>query len=457
MVNTTKYIWKVIVAILFTAIMLVSVVQASPDWYDNNWSKRAHITVDNTGNPNTLTDYQIKIDVAYSSDMKPDFDDLRFTDSDGTSELSYWIQDHITSTSATVWVKVPTITGSSTKTIYMYYENPSASSASNGENTFLFFDDFSGTTLDTEKWETLCGGSGTATIVDDKLRLDSPTGSYLNDFNEAKVKTKMEFGDVSLEFKWQMITWVLWDNNNFGTDLRASDDSLNYAGLSRTYHPFYGDRLFDSIMVNGVSNPATLFYIDSMEGKYKIIRYSGTAPSSNIFVYYNDSLMGSCADGFTNNSKLTIHAMGSFTCPATTVDIDDVIIRKYTSSEPTTSVGVEEELSILAIIDIDPNTLNLISRGKWITAYIELPDGYDVNDIEVGIVELSTENGAISTQLRPTQVGDYDSDTILDRMVKFDMQEVIAIVDAGDQVEVTVTGEVAGTPFEGIDTIRVID
>ena len=35
----------------------------------------------------------------------------------------------------------------------------------------------------------------------------------------------------------------------------------------------------------------------------------------------------------------------------------------------------------LRIIDIDPDTLKLDSTGKWITCYIELPDEYDVEDI----------------------------------------------------------------------------
>lgn len=41
-------------------------------------------------------------------------------------------------------------------------------------------------------------------------------------------------------------------------------------------------------------------------------------------------------------------------------------------------------------------------------------------------------------------------------MVKFDVQAVQAIVGLGE-VELTVVGEVAGVPFEGRDTIRVIN
>lgn len=45
-------------------------------------------------------------------------------------------------------------------------------------------------------------------------------------------------------------------------------------------------------------------------------------------------------------------------------------------------------VKIPAAIDIDPNTLNWISKGRWITCYIELPEGYDVGDIDVSTITL---------------------------------------------------------------------
>ncbi len=104
--------------------------------------------------------------MAYDSDMKTDFSDLRFTDADGTTLISCWVQSYTDSVSAIVWVKVPSIPGSSTMTVYMYYGNPAASSVSNGATTFDFFDDFN--TLDAGKW-SLKGSprvEGGALIID---------------------------------------------------------------------------------------------------------------------------------------------------------------------------------------------------------------------------------------------------------------------------------------------------
>jgi len=37
-------------------------------------------------------------------------------------------------------------------------------------------------------------------------------------------------------------------------------------------------------------------------------------------------------------------------------------------------------LALSATVDLDPDTLNLESKGKWITCYIELPEGYGIGD-----------------------------------------------------------------------------
>lgn len=110
--------------------------------------------------------------------------------------------------------------------------------------------------------------------------------------------------------------------------------------------------------------------------------------------------------------------------------------------------------TIQSIVDIDPDTLNLNSNGKWITCYIELPDGYDVVDINISTILL---NNTVPAENKPTNISDYDNDGILDLMVKFDRQAVQDILELGENVLTTVTGKLFDeTQFEGIDYIRVI-
>jgi len=113
------------------------------------------------------------------------------------------------------------------------------------------------------------------------------------------------------------------------------------------------------------------------------------------------------------------------------------------------------EPAIEATIDFDPDTLNLKSKGKVVTVYIELPEGYDVEKTDISTVML---NGIVPALAHPTDAGDYDSDGVPDLMVKFDRSDVQDVLEPGNEVEVTVTGKLTdGTPFEGTDTIRVIE
>ena len=142
----------------------------NPVWGDSNYSYRKKITI--TGQSGAGTDYQVKLMVGESSGSSganfnlgghvlSSFNDLRFTDNDGSTLLDYWIQSVSGTTpnqTATVWVEVRDDLGSNTD-IFAYYGYSSAAAYSNGGNTFLFFDDFDDGSMDINKW-TL-GGSMT--------------------------------------------------------------------------------------------------------------------------------------------------------------------------------------------------------------------------------------------------------------------------------------------------------
>ena len=106
-----------------------------------------------------------------------------------------------------------------------------------------------------------------------------------------------------------------------------------------------------------------------------------------------------------------------------------------------------------ATVEIYPETLSLHSVfGRWIKAYIELPEGYDVNDIDVSTVMLNDE---VAAELHPTKIGDYDNDGISDLMVKFSRIEAMRSIFRKGENTLTVSGEMIRSPFVGSDTIRV--
>jgi len=120
---------------------------------------------------------------------------------------------------------------------------------------------------------------------------------------------------------------------------------------------------------------------------------------------------------------------------------------------------------IETLIDIDPDTLNMKSHGKWITVYITLPEGFDVGTIDTSTIAITSLVGETcdpeyiqEADLSFTpQVGDRDEDGILDLTVKFDRQVLLANLCL-DDVSITIEGELTtGELFSGSDSIRIID
>jgi hypothetical protein len=118
--------------------------QVTPSAGDGWWSYQRPITITNSGS--ALTNYQINIALTASNmtfaNAKSDGSDVRILANDGVTNIPFWIEQWNSTTQVgSIWVNVPSIP-SGTSTIYLAYGNSSATSASSGANTFLFFDDF---------------------------------------------------------------------------------------------------------------------------------------------------------------------------------------------------------------------------------------------------------------------------------------------------------------------------
>ncbi len=110
-------------------------------------------------------------------------------------------------------------------------------------------------------------------------------------------------------------------------------------------------------------------------------------------------------------------------------------------NKDTTSLSLKYGTKAYGILQ--PAVLNLDSQGRWVTAYIELPSGYDVNDIDVSTLRLEFRRQFVNAETHPAQIGDWDKDGIPDLMVKFDRQKVIDMlsdIEAPADLELLITG-----------------
>jgi hypothetical protein len=108
----------------------------------------------------------------------------------------------------------------------------------------------------------------------------------------------------------------------------------------------------------------------------------------------------------------------------------------------------EYPLPIITQVNIRPRTINLRSRGKWLTCRIWLPDGYNTADIDLDTVFLEDEIEPASFRVHS---GAPSALALFDRR---DLQDILG----PGRVELKITGQLTdGTEFVGIDTIKVID
>jgi len=105
-------------------------------------------------------------------------------------------------------------------------------------------------------------------------------------------------------------------------------------------------------------------------------------------------------------------------------------------------------MTIAAVIDVKPDTLNIASQGRWVNCYIWLPDEYNVVDIDPESIRL---DGQISSAgLCVDEEGQV-------AIAKFLRAAVQAIVEP-EEVKLTVTGMLMDgiTTFQGSDALKVM-
>lgn len=168
-------------------------------WLNRGWKYRKRVTI--TGETGAGTDYQVNLSIGDSAGG--DFslegncssfpNDIQVTDSNGMITQDYWVED-LTVDPISMWVEVKASLESNVD-VNVYYSNPRASSASDGDNTFLFFDDFSSDTLSTYSTVGTVSYDGTNDWIN--LGADSNAHDafiYKGSFGAAKTMTKINLG-----------------------------------------------------------------------------------------------------------------------------------------------------------------------------------------------------------------------------------------------------------------------
>jgi hypothetical protein len=316
-----------------------------------NWNKRKQLSINGTSF-GSQSSYQMKITIYYGSGTdssgniycngycKTDFSDIRFTNTDGTTLLSYWIESSTPSSNAAIWVNIPSIpTGSNSTYIYIYYNNSGATSLSNAPSTFIFYDDFS--ELNLNKWTI---GGSTWSASNGYLAATSPSTEgwiYANSVNIDNLAVNYSLYTGRAVIPLLMLNYQNYSNFYYfsgtqnATSCQGSSTTNTGIDIASKYTGTWG---YDSTtLTNVVSEP------DATWVKRLITsRYDGTNRILEIRDPTSNSLLGSFtfANRF-NSGTIGFRVHDSLNCVE---NFTNIRVRTYASPEPSWgTVGPEQQ------------------------------------------------------------------------------------------------------------------
>ena len=336
--------------VILGCLLIANISIASAyDFGSGEFSQRKLVTIDNNGNANVLTDYQVKINVDYETEMQLDFYDLRFTDT-SDNILDYWIEDYIPGTSAKVWVNIPSIPGSGTTTIYMYYGNAGVGSESDGYATFDFFDDFKDGVIGSPWIEVENKG----TITETNGYLETPEcgqagNQYCQDgyaYVYFDISDAIPDWDITKPFRIRVDNWNQEDNTGGEAATTCLWNTFPHHNnpLDAVYFFHIDGNTADTGCYNGVNCGTGLGYYGPLENRWIIeeFRFDGNTMSLWFDEVERESFSWSASEGFivlgnTRNSEWSIDNN----------KWDNIFVAKYADPEPIVSFAPTEPTNLI--------------------------------------------------------------------------------------------------------------
>ncbi len=330
----------------------------------SSWEYNRIVSISFSGK-STVIDYDVRIELNSSNfnftRANPDGNDIRFAEYNAAANayepLSYWIQEWNADTNtAIVWVKLPTLQSGETN-ILLFYGNPAVASESNGDATFILFDDFDGNSLDTDVWAVESNvpvpGSATYSVSNSILSLTiSGTGKAGSWVREVVYTREGVLGDLNgVPVQFLFMAYIPSGTANwYGRGLLVPMFDVNAAlrhtttsryELGQQIHNYsYGEH-FTYLDSGGVLHSYALI---SQTGKYTVLRTDVYKGDVNwIFMSYEDGVYkGSYQVPYypfgDYNHTVYFYISTDLTTSPVSIYIDWVAVGKSASPPPTVRV-----------------------------------------------------------------------------------------------------------------------
>ncbi|MDY6835085.1 MAG: DUF2341 domain-containing protein [Chloroflexota bacterium] len=405
-----------IAALIGTIVPFVGAANESsedpPEWWNASWSYLADILItDRSGTD--LTDFQVKVVVDYEPNMKPNFDDIRFITSDHSTEIPFWREDYEQGIFAEFWVKVPSIPASDTAKIKMYYGNPSVTTTSNIQETFIWGDDFEDIILTSEHTRQANYGYALQYVQDGEYHMSGMPGSVaiaeicdaeeLKTFPdsyvaESNIKGIVKSGVASISPKYESIS------NRYDSSMDIQWDCV---GLSKTV-----DTNWSLMQCTDLAEPVEV-------GDWQRLATSILSDTQNntVMVYGEDVPYVEYTDPDLSNSGLAFMAFDwndHFH-----IVYDDFRVRQYVPSNPDVTIAPtrinrpqSQESSTSSVEDaIDISNLVVTPPCASQASSPEMTAYGAANQNSLPTIERSPRNGATNVSLGTTLLWNIEQNT----------------------------------------------
>jgi len=332
-------------------------------WWNSSWLYVRPITL--TGNSSAMVDYQVFINITNTTNMNSTGQDVRFTYDDNSTVLYYWIENNTQASWFGVWVKT------NQTLMNMWYGNPSAVNTSNGITTFPFFDDFAGTSLDTNKWTINAVNTITYSVNNYFRVTDATTGTWatfaqLGSQHQAKWSPTTNF---SVEYKSTINNTVGAAMGQGGIGLMNA--SSNYTLISGAQSDGHGVSILNQIAgSNGTADIITNMISDvTLNVRYfKLVKIGTTYQSW----YRNTTTQNwvSWINGTSGSTPvLALIAGRSTNAYPTYTQVENLIVKQYMATPPTVTIGD---------VEFQPLNITLYLNGTSADRFYELGDPINI-------------------------------------------------------------------------------
>lgn len=390
--------------------------------FAGNYQNRL-ITITNN-DATTYTDLQVKLTLDLTN--VADGTHIVFHDNSDDSLIPHYLESGAGTSNGIVWVKIPTLTASSSVVLVASYGIDVNSGISSGEDVFLLYDNFDGVSLDTDKWTV--SGTGTCNISSGIMTLNgnetsvsvtSNTSFGINTIFESYFKNET-YGTGSGIFNGKV--YLGYNANGEGPNF-GGPDIVEYSYLYRFFVYNKKNYLFNRLAGYGTDYTTTTNI--TTYSKLGIHRINS---ASNDF-YKNDSYLNQNTSFIPLTSQPIRLGVGSIGVGDVNLFVDWVRVRNLTTTLPSISISGEYNDRTIILNDyvnkyIEKTLSDGIVLTDELTIYrlINLNENINLNesidkDITKYLLESNSLNESVSKIMSKTlsdsiTVMPYETDTI---------------------------------------------